>query len=131
MTHDDASEPAEDDDFRSSLVLMALPFPVIDELAEPFSSFFVVRILFDTPVLQDTLAELDRVLEEWVLTNAKTARQTGQDEPEGETVQVGDQSVEFQICGAMGDPDSALPAMLRRLAELSRSRQRILRVEMD
>jgi hypothetical protein len=131
VIRDDASEPAQDDGFRSSLVLMGLPFLVEDELAEPFSSFFVVRIMFETPVLQETMGDLDRVLQEWVLANARTAQQAGQDEPEGETVQAGEQTVEFQIRGATGDPDSALPSMLHRLAELSRSRQRILRVEMD
>jgi hypothetical protein len=120
-----------DDDYQSPLTHMAVPFVVEDCLAEPFSSFIVIRLFFDAIVQDVVHVDLSQVLEEWLQINRMAAEKIGLEEPDGESVQVGDQTVEFQIYGATGDPDSVLPDLLLRLADFSRSRQRILRVEMD
>lgn len=44
---------------------------------------------------------------------------------------MGEQTVEFQIHGALGCPDSTLEPMLEALAQLHSSGQRIVLVEMD
>ena len=111
---------------------MDLPFAVEDDLVEPLAVFIVIHVHFIAPVSLAALEALRRALDEWLAITRRASGRAGDagDEPTGEMVQVGPQSVELQIHGAQGSPDVALPPLLRRLADLART-EPILRVEMD
>ena len=119
-----------DDRAPTTLERMGLPFVVEDNLAEPFESFFVVRVEFAAPVLPDTLHHMMLILDDWLQTNAEVAKAKDNDEPTGEAVQVGLRTVEFHIYGAIGDPDVEMVPMLRRLAAWNALGQPILLVEL-
>lgn len=128
------TEPLEDpSDEHTPTVLerMALPFDVEDTLAEPFESFFVVRVTFGAQVLPETLGHLEQILDAWLQANVEAAHRMGEQVPAAEIVQVGPRSVEFHIYGACGDPDVEMVPMLRRLAEWRAAGQIILLVELE
>ncbi|MEX8519909.1 MAG: hypothetical protein AB3X44_15470 [Leptothrix sp. (in: b-proteobacteria)] len=108
-----------------------LPFIVEDDLVEPLPASMVIRIICDRAVELDTLDALTNILKEWLGANVAIADQLGAEAPEGEAVQVGEQSVEFQIFGAQGHPDNILEGMLQGLAQICNTRQKIVLVEMD
>lgn len=115
----------------TALERLPLPFVVHDDLVEPFPSFMVIRVIFDRPVEPNMIDDLTQVMDEWLGTNAAVAQAMGELEPEGEVLQTGDQTVEFQIHGAQGHPDATLGPMLEGLARLNRSCEQIVQVEMD
>jgi len=107
-----------------------MPFVVEDNLAEPFESFFVVRVEFAAPVLPDTLQHMVLILDDWLQTNAEVAKAIDNDEPTGEAIQVGPRTVEFQTYGAIGASDVEMVAMFRRLTAWNALGQPILLVEL-
>jgi hypothetical protein len=110
---------------------MDLPFVLEDDLVDPLPASVVIRIICDEPIGPHTVRALTAVLADWLVANARVADRLGAKAPEGEAVQVGEQTVEFQILGAQGRPDDTLGSMLDGLARVSRTRQEIVQVEMD
>lgn len=123
------SAPKERGDAPTALQRLELPFELQDELVEPFADLIVLHVHFASAVSAAALRALQQVLDEWLAQQRRVSGATA-DQPTGEVVQVGTHSVELHIEQAQGDPDAAMPSLLRRLGEVARS-DPILRVEMD
>ena len=107
-----------------------LPFELDDDLAEPLASFIVVRLIFEASLQESTVQELSVVLDRW-LHSQRSQALSGEADPTGEAVQMGDQTLEFQVYGLEGNPDMVIAPLLQDLSSISWKQQRISRIEMD
>lgn len=115
----------ERDEEPSGLQRLALSFAIDDRLVEPLPTDFIAHIYFARPIAADGLAALEQHLREWV-----GDQQSSGEEPTGEVVYLGPQTVELRIANIAGAPDVVLPSLLQRLDAVSAD-EPIVQLDLD